>query len=560
MSQLSPGTSSGTDSAPASLPPGTSESCSELSTASSSHNSHDETEPLPVRPSRKHASNEQNIKEQIPPQDVVVPQNVSDQTEAETSISVSICEDVHVETTQSLPPTETIDTTEIQVAHEKEEVDIVTETAIEQIQIPDVCIATPAVAETSHEVVNGESNGAESIITVEVQVANCVEQPKQQESVQTEVKLPQTPEKLRKVSRKSKHLKHRQEKSSSEENIPEIRMSCATPESPSPTSERPTSSLSCRETDEVRISPIPPPRRRGRARHRPPTPCTLLTEQETLAQEISEQIITGAIVEAIRQCTIISDDTDVIETNATSEVMQAMHGPITEAVTNWLHASPDPLISTESDDEEDDRRNETINKTGSKNGIVNPLPAPSNRFVDISTDGPEKRVDKNSSFFVSRNNSNDICHMRKVSFSSNASSEGCCGEWDAWEDPTTHTYTASTKKSENVLSSVKNEPASDSVKPTFDEADELPSIKYDPVTSVAKYYKLSHNPTVIKLKQQEAWLSANDVISDSGIESGDEPPSPKFNFNERSLKFVRHIQGGFPETEPFPCGACCIIQ
>ncbi|XP_059490798.1 nascent polypeptide-associated complex subunit alpha, muscle-specific form-like isoform X2 [Neocloeon triangulifer] len=232
----------------------------------------------------------------------------------------------------------------------------------------------------------------------------------------------------------------------------------AAPPTPSPTPQKASSEESL---SEISVSPVPPPRRRPKARHRPATPLPLSGDEDSVAAELSEQIVCEAVVQATLEVppleTLSLQPAEVAEPEGPKR-------PITEAVTEWLETTK-PTLSLDSDVEEDDE-----DEAGSKNAISNPLPAPSNSDAESTPDGmPGTRVARLGQI-------NADCSCSDVS-----------AEWDAsWDG-------------------------------------------------------------VVRLTG-DGWLDVQQ-LTDSGIESGDEPPP---------AKFVRHL----PDQEPLPCtgAVCCSIQ
>jgi len=243
---------------------------------------------------------------------------------------------------------------------------------------------------------------------------------------------------------------------------------------PSPTPHNASSEESLNELTVA--SPVPPPRRRTKTKHRPPTPLPLSGDEDSVAADLSEQIICQAVTMASHDAPPPPSPTPPAPEAAVNEQPEAApKRPITEAVTTWLQTANPPLsVDSDVEDEED--------ATGPKNAQGNPLPAPSNSgpTQDLNTDGPEKRVARLGIIPTS-----DSCSDMSA-------------EWDAsWDAP-----------------ALQGE----------------------------KFYRLTAE------RPQDAWLDAQQ-LTDSGIESGDEPPP---------AKFVRYL----PDSEPLPCAGavCCSIQ
>ncbi|CAB3377422.1 Hypothetical predicted protein [Cloeon dipterum] len=240
------------------------------------------------------------------------------------------------------------------------------------------------------------------------------------------------------------------------------------PPAPSPTPNKASSEESLSEVGSP--SPVPPPRRRPKSRqHRPPTPLPLSGDEDSVAADLSEQII---VCEAV---TVV--DATPAEIPEPETAVEPSKRPITEAVTEWLHATNPPL-SLDSDIEEEDDLGDS--DAGSKNALGNPLPAPSSSVPD-GTAGT------------------------RVASLGIAGPDSCsCSdpEWDA---------------------------------------------SWDGGGGGGGGTAGGGGTGVVRLTG-EGWLDVHQ-LTDSGIESGDEPPP---------AKFVRHL----PDQEPLPCAGavCCSIQ
>lgn len=252
------------------------------------------------------------------------------------------------------------------------------------------------------------------------------------------------------------------------------RKSKQAPVTPSPTPQKASSEESLSEL--CSVSPVPPPRRRSKAKHRPATPLPLSGEEDSVVADLTEQIIVQAVTSVASEPPPPAAPEQAVDAAADTTPKR----PITDAVTTWLQTAKPPM-TVDSDVEDED-------ETGPKNAQGNPLPAPSNSLPkqDLK-DGPEKRVARLGLTppLATLTPSGDSCSELSA-------------EWDtSWD---------------------------------------APALQGD------KFYRLTAE------RPQDAWLDAQQ-LTDSGIESGDEPPP---------AKFVRYL----PDQEPLPCAGavCCSIQ
>ncbi|KAF4530590.1 hypothetical protein B566_EDAN006796 [Ephemera danica] len=506
---------SGTDSTPTSLPPASSESCSDLSAASASH-SHDEMEQTvhPLRPCLNHILESNGA---IPMQ-----------------LSVENQECVTFTNDNSERGNKPLETDMLQ--------DLIRNDGFQQIKDnkANPPVASSSLDETSFAVDGTVDQELNNAINIEAQVIE-----KQESKLPGPKYTDLSTEKLRKTCKKSKHTRQQQEQCLKQENSPATSLKCTMLETVTSIPVEINLSLQENKTEF-------PKETTDSSSHVMQGLNILPKEQERLAQNITEHVIADAITNAVKQCTIQESNCVAVKDE---KLLTASHGPITLAVTKWLNSSVEPLIIEEEEEEEASGTSEKTD-TGSKNGVVNPLPAPSNRFVTVSTDGPEKRVENFVAMFACREKSNELKkHIRKESTSSTASNISSCGEWDLWED-TMALHDPQYSIHDSKLKPLLNEPITLAKVEQEDDANCINAAKDQNSTTP----EFKTDTAVIRLSQQEAWLFANDVITDSGIESGDEQPPPHLNINEKTHIFIRHIQHGLHEIEPFHCGACCSIQ
>lgn len=328
------------------------------------------------------------------------------------------------------------------------------------------------VVVTQEEETTVEEGEEEAVVTASIIIKPKLEQEKIQQLIKEAVEEPVEEPVVAPVVEAAAAPKVPEEKKANKPARKNSRKSKQAPVTPSPTPQKASSEESLSEL--CSVSPVPPPRRRSKAKHRPATPLPLSGDEDSsVATELTEQMVVQAVA-------LVAQEAPPAPAPEQTADAAAPKRPITDAVTTWLQTAKPPL-SVDSDVEDED-------DTGPKNAQGNPLPAPSSSGPkqDLK-DGPEKRVARLG-----------LTPPLATAATGSDSCSELSAEWDtSWD---------------------------------------APALQGD------KFYRLTAE------RPQDAWLDAQQ-LTDSGIESGDEPPP---------AKFVRYL----PDQEPLPCAGavCCSIQ